>query len=114
MGRIQDALNAERKSVNGSSVLVIGVAYKKDVSDVRESPSLDIIRLLQEKGATVSYHDPHVARFVEHGLAMNSVEDLETALKAADCVVIATNHSAYDWKVVRDSSALLVDTRHVA
>lgn len=113
VGRVQDALNAARKPVNGSRILVIGIAYKKNISDVRESPALDIVQLLQEKGAHVSYHDPHVPSFSEHGLYMECVPDLSAALKSADCVVIATDHSAYDWREVVSGSAVLVDTRHV-
>ncbi len=113
VAQVQNTLNAVQKPLNGSRVLVLGVAYKRDVSDVRESPALDVIQLLQDKGALVNYHDPHVARFSEHGLEMESVSDLNEALESADCVVITTDHSAYDWQTVRLKSATLVDTRHV-
>jgi UDP-N-acetyl-D-glucosamine dehydrogenase len=111
--RIQDRLNEERKSVKGSKVLVLGIAYKKDISDVRESPALDIIRLLEKKGADVCYHDPHAPSFVEEGHTMSSVEDLNGALASADCVVIVTDHSAYDWGDIAGRAHVLVDTRHV-
>ncbi len=110
--QVQDALNDAGKAVKGSRVLVLGVAYKKDISDLRESPALDIIRLLQEKGATVAYHDPHVPTLRHEGLELTGEADLPAALAAADCVVIATDHSSYDWAAIRDAAALVVDTRH--
>ena len=112
--KVQDVLNEAGKAVKGSRILVLGVAYKKNVSDLRESPALDIIHLLEQKGAHVVYHDPHVPAFEHDGMAMRSVTDLATTLAAADCVVIATDHAAYDWASVRQAARLLVDTRHVA
>ena len=112
--KIQDRLNDAGKAVKGSQILVLGVAYKRDISDMRESPALDIIHLLQEKGAVVSYHDPHVPTFSHDGMAMTSITDLHAALDGADCVVIATDHALYDWNLVRQSAQLLIDTRHVA
>ncbi len=109
--KVQDALNDAGKSLKGSQVLVLGVAYKKDVSDMRESPAIDIIHLLREKGAVVSYHDPHVPSFRYEGLALESVQHLDSAINQADCVVIATDHSAYDWPAVSRQSRLIVDTR---
>mgnify|MGYP001351707089 CR=1 FL=1 len=111
--KVQDALNDVQKSIKGSRILVLGVAYKKDISDMRESPALDIIHLLQEKGAVVSYHDPHVPAFHHDGMAMTGESDLQAALDAADCVVVATDHSAYDWADIARRSRVLVDTRHV-
>ncbi|MDQ6693695.1 MAG: nucleotide sugar dehydrogenase [Chloroflexota bacterium] len=111
--KVQDALNDVGKAVNGSRVLVLGVAYKKDVSDIRESPALDIVILLQEKGAEVSYHDPHVPGFHHEGLEMVCVTDLERALAQSDCVVIVTDHTAYDWEQIREGSRMVVDTRRV-
>ncbi len=112
--KVQDALNDAGKAVKGSRVLVLGVAYKKNVSDLRESPALDIIHLLEQKGATVTYHDPHVPAFEHEGMAMRSVTDLDAALAAADCVLIATDHSLYNWASIRKVARLVVDTRHVA
>ncbi len=109
--KVQDALNEAGKAVKGSRVLVLGVAYKKNVSDLRESPALDIIHLLNEKGAAVEYHDPHVPSFSYEGMAMASVHDLPGALSAADCVVVATDHDDYDWRDVAARAAALVDTR---
>jgi UDP-N-acetyl-D-glucosamine dehydrogenase len=111
--KVQDALNDAGKAVKGSRVLVLGVAYKKNVSDLRESPALDIIHLLREKGAVVVYHDPYVPAFQYEALHMTCVPDLAGALAAADCVVIATDHSAYDWAEIGRAAHLVVDTRHV-
>ncbi len=111
--KVQDRLNDAGKAVKGSRILVLGVAYKKDVSDVRESPSLDIIHLLEEKGAKVVYHDPYVPSFQHEGLEMSGVTNLAEALNSADAVVVATDHSEYNWKEIQAHSALLIDTRHV-
>lgn len=111
--KVQDALNDLGKAVKGSRILVLGVAYKKNISDLRESPALDIIHLLVQKGAVVAYHDPYVPSFTYEGLAMTGVTDLAAAVTGADCVVVATDHSAYDWPALRQQAALLVDTRHV-
>lgn len=111
--KVQDALNDVGKAVKGSRILVLGVAYKKDVSDVRESPALDIIQLLREKGGLVSYHDPHVPCLQHEGLEMQGVDNLERALSSSDCVVIATDHTIYDWRSIREHAALIVDTRHI-
>jgi UDP-N-acetyl-D-glucosamine dehydrogenase len=81
---------------------------------LRESPALDIIHLLEDKGAHVTYHDPHVPAFAHDGMEMVGVTDLAAALAAADCAVIVTDHDTYDWAGVRQAARLLVDTRHVA
>ncbi len=111
--KVQDALNEAEKPVKNSRVLVLGVAYKKDIDDVRESPALDIIALLKEKGADIRYHDPYVPEYSYDGFRMTSEPDLNAALAEADCVVIVTDHSDYDWSEVAKRTALLVDTRHV-
>jgi UDP-N-acetyl-D-glucosamine dehydrogenase len=112
--KVQDALNAAGKPVRGSRVLVVGVAYKKDVSDVRESPALDIIELLRAKGADVRYHDPYVPAICHNGYSLAAEPDLAQAIAAADCVVIATDHSAYDWPAIHSQARLVVDTRHTS
>lgn len=112
--KIQDELNDQGRAVKGSKVLILGVAYKRDVRDVRESPALDIIALLQQKGADVSYHDPHIPSLDYEGVYLTSTPDLTAALHAADCTVIVTDHSTYDWAHVRAHAACLVDTRHVS
>jgi UDP-N-acetyl-D-glucosamine dehydrogenase len=109
--RVQDALNEDGKALKGSKVLVVGAAYKKDVDDVRESPALDILHLLAQKGADVAYHDPHVAQLVFQERELISVPDLAAALREADCAVIVTDHSAYDWTAIHRAAHLLVDTR---
>jgi len=111
--QVQDKLNDAGKAVKGSQILVLGVAYKKDVSDIRESPALDIIHLLEEKGANVSYHDPHVPAFQHEGMEMVGVTNLGLALRLADCVVIVTDHSAYDWAILPRHTNCIVDTRHI-
>jgi len=110
--KVQDTLNEVGRAVKGSAILIVGVAYKKDVSDTRESPALDVIQLLQQKGADVRYHDPHVPAFQHEGLAMTSVANLVSALEASDCTVIVTDHSHYDWSLVRRHARCLVDTRN--
>lgn len=110
--KIQDALNDHGKALKGSKVLVLGAAYKPDIDDLRESPALDIIGLLQAKGADVSYHDPYVARLHHDGGEMESVPDLLAAVSAADCVAIVTNHKVYDYAAILDAAKLIVDTRN--
>ena len=110
--KVTDALNDERKAVNGSQVLVIGVAYKRDIDDVRESPALDIIRLLEELGAQVSYHDPYVPTFQEDGIRHESVALSDDVLKKIDVVVVITDHSSIDYQRIVNRAALIVDTRN--
>lgn len=109
--KVQDALNESGKAVKGCRVLVLGVAYKKDISDLRESPALDVIEQLLNKGAIVDYHDPHVASFQEDGHIMHSVTDLDGTIDSYDCIVIVTDHSTYDWKRIAECGVLIVDTR---
>lgn len=111
--KVQDALNDQGKAVKGSKILLLGIAYKKNISDLRESPALDIMHLLAEKGANVAYHDPYVAKFDYEGMSRTGVTDLNQAIADADCVVITTDHSAYDWSQIRAAAQLIVDTRHV-
>ncbi|MGK2961456.1 MAG: nucleotide sugar dehydrogenase [Gemmatimonadaceae bacterium] len=110
--RVTHALNTSKKPVNGSRVLVLGVAYKKDIDDMRESPALDVIRLLEGEGAVVAYHDPHVRTFREDGHERASVELTDNEISSADAVVIVTDHSSVDYQRVVDLAALLVDTRN--
>jgi UDP-N-acetyl-D-glucosamine dehydrogenase len=112
VSKVQDALNKIGKSVKGSKVLILGVAYKPDIDDLRESPALDVIHLLQQKGATVTYHDPYIPQFKHDGWGMQSVIDLVPAIQSADVVVIVTNHSNYDYSKILEESALIVDTRN--
>ena len=110
--KVQDTLNTRKKALNGSNVLVLGVAYKPDIDDLRESPALDIIHLLGQKGAQVSYHDPYIKALNHEEIKMQSVSDLDSAVKAADCVVIVTNHSSYDYPKILADANLIVDTRN--
>ena len=106
-------MNDEVKAVKGSRALILGVAYKADVDDVRESPAIHIIELLRRKGAQVNYHDPHVPRMqVEFGGDLTSVDLDSRTLELADCVVIVTAHSTYDWHWVAKKAGLIVDTRN--
>ena len=110
--RVAQALNTDRKPVNGSRILVLGVAYKRDIDDMRESPALDVIRMLEEQGAVVAYHDPHVATFREDGHERASVELSEVEVSSADAVVIVTDHSSIDYQRVVDLADIVVDTRN--
>lgn len=115
VNKVMTALNDDCKSVKGSRVVVLGVAYKRDVEDVRESPALDILGLLRARGAQVVYHDPHVPSLrLEHEgeVTLESVAYDDALLEEADAVVIVTDHSSYDWQHVVDHSKLVIDTRN--
>ena len=112
VGKVAMALNDDRKANNGSRVLVLGVAYKPNIGDVRESPAIDVIDLLEERGAEVSYHDPYVQDFVAAGTSFHSIELTAVTLQQADCVVIVTNHASYDWDFITDHAGLIVDSRN--
>jgi len=112
LGKIVDALNDERKPLRGSRVLILGVAYKADVSDLRESPALDLIELLQDRGAVVAFHDPLAHQFQIAGETLTSTELDADTLSQADCVVISTAHSSYDWAWIVSHARLIVDTRN--
>ncbi len=112
--KITEALNNQERAVRGSRVLILGVAYKRNVDDVRESPALDIISLLRQRGAAVGYHDPHVPQIqLESDVCMKSKGYDLQLLQEADCVVIVTDHSAFDWDEIARNSRVIVDTRHV-
>ncbi len=110
--KVMRALNDAEKSVKGSRVLMVGVAYKANVNDVRESPALDIISLLEKLGAKVDYHDPHVPELHEHGLDMKSVTLSVERISNADCVIITTDHSVVDLVQVGAAANLIIDTRN--
>jgi UDP-N-acetyl-D-glucosamine dehydrogenase len=125
VNKVTDTLNRQKKSVNGSKILILGVAYKRDVEDVRESPALDIIELLKGKGAEVSYSDPHVpVLMLEDGKSLASVDLFFKPSPSApsrvspktseefDCIIIVTNHSNFDYETVVDQGKLVVDTRN--
>ena len=114
--KVGEALNTRRKAVNGSSILVLGVSYKKDIDDIRESPALDVMHLLHERGARVTYSDPHVpalrARDWPNGHDLTSVALTRDALRSSDCVVVLTDHRKVDYGMVAAAAPLIVDTRN--
>ncbi|MBA3497720.1 MAG: nucleotide sugar dehydrogenase [Gemmatimonadales bacterium] len=110
--KVSEVLNGVGKAVRGASVLVLGVAYKRDIEDIRESPALDIIRLLEGQGARVSYSDPHVPKFAEDGHEFRSVPLTPETVAAADCIMIVTDHSAVDYRMIKRTARLVVDTRN--
>lgn len=112
VNKIADALNGESKSVQGSSILIIGVAYKKDIDDVRESPALDIMEMLQKKGAQISYYDPLVESLSSDGFCLTSESFSRKLLERSDCVVILADHSEINYQEVVEHSSLIVDTRN--
>jgi UDP-N-acetyl-D-glucosamine dehydrogenase len=111
--KVADALNEDGKSVKGSKVVVLGVAYKRDVDDMRESPALDVLHLLIQKGAHVSYYDPHVPSLrLEDGHPLESEAYSDNLLASADCVVIITDHNSIDWSHVTNTAKVVVDSRN--
>jgi len=113
--RIGEALNAKNKSIKGSQILVLGVAYKPDVDDMRESPAIKIIELLSSMGANVSYNDPHIAKFPKlrkYDFDLKSLDLTPKVLGSMDCAVIVTNHSAYDYDFIVKHSNMVIDTRN--
>lgn len=118
VNKVQEALNELRKPLKGSRVLVLGVAYKPDIDDLRESPALDVIVLLEQQGALVSYYDPYIPTLHQDEREMQSVTDLVTAVGESDCVVIITDHSSFDYTQILDAvesgpeNTLIVDTRN--
>jgi UDP-N-acetyl-D-glucosamine dehydrogenase len=114
LGKVSDALNARGKSVRGSRILVLGVAYKKNVDDLRESPALELMRLLADKGATVAFSDPHVPELrwkVHEGVPTRAESLSAELLQKQDLVLLATDHDAFDYSLILKNSPLIVDTR---
>jgi UDP-N-acetyl-D-glucosamine dehydrogenase len=110
--KVTDALNRHRKSVRGSHVHVLGVAYKAGVNDVRESPALNVMKLLHDKGAILSYTDPYVPVIREDGLELDSLPLKNGYLGEVDCVVVLTDHREFDYQAVARTAPLVVDTRN--
>jgi UDP-N-acetyl-D-glucosamine dehydrogenase len=114
--KVADALNSHSKSIKGSSVLVLGIAYKRDIDDVRESPALDVMAVLKQKGAHISYHDPFVpsvtGRDWPGAIDLASVDLTPELLRSADCVVVITDHRAFDYAAITRHARLIVDTRN--
>ncbi|MEO7727491.1 MAG: nucleotide sugar dehydrogenase [Burkholderiales bacterium] len=116
IGKITDALNARRMSINGSRVLILGIAYKKNVDDMRESPAVELLEMLKAKGAKVNYSDPHVPVFPtmrKHKIDLKSVTLTAETLAAYDFVLLATNHDAFDYELIKQHARLIIDTRGV-
>ncbi|VAW43059.1 UDP-N-acetyl-D-glucosamine 6-dehydrogenase [hydrothermal vent metagenome] len=112
VSKITAGLNEKQKAVNGSRVLLLGIAYKPNIGDIRESPALDIIHLLQAQGAEIQYHDPFVPTLRLDGFVEESVLLTAVSLQQADCVVIITHHATFDWQLIASEAALIVDTRN--
>ena len=112
VSRIADALNDRQKSLKGSKVVGLGVAYKRDTTDIRESPAIEVLKGLVEKGAIVQYSDPYVPSIEFNGKVMESVALKPSLLRAADCVVLLTDHSAFDYQMIANHSQVIIDTRN--
>jgi UDP-N-acetyl-D-glucosamine dehydrogenase len=112
VNKVVEGLNQFEKSVKGSEILVLGVAYKADIDDYRESPALDIMNVLRQRGALVKYSDPHVSAIAVDGETLSSVELSPATLSSADCVVLATAHAAFDVELIVRESRLIVDARN--
>jgi len=113
--QVMYGLNSRKKSINGSRILVLGVAYKKDVDDPRESPSFKLMKLLQEKGAEVHYNDPHIPVLKpmrKYTFNLKSADLTAETISSMDCLLLATDHSAYDYQFILDHAKLIVDTRN--
>jgi UDP-N-acetyl-D-glucosamine dehydrogenase len=110
-----DALNARKKSVKGGRILILGVAYKRDIDDIRESPALAIMKLLQDKGGKMAYNDPHVPKLRptrRYNFTMSSKSLTEELLREMDLVMIITDHTQYDYQWIINHASLVVDTRN--
>ena len=114
--RLMEVLNEQGRALKNSKILVMGLAYKKDIDDNRESPAMKIIQILKEKGAEVEYNDPHIPQCsgMRHypGIDLKSVTLSDTLLQSADCVLLVTDHSAYDYSRIAAKAKLIVDTRN--
>ena len=114
VGLVQEGLNQQRKSIRGSQILVIGVAYKKNVDDIRESPALDVMKLLENDGAELSFYDPYVSFVKLNGNGINGHKSLtEKNLKNSDAVIIMTDHDQIDFQFIEENSDLIIDSRNV-
>ncbi len=114
ISKVMDALNTKGKSVNGSKILILGIAYKKNVDDMRESPSVELMEKLKGKGAQISYSDPHVPKFPKlrnYKFDLDSIELTPETISKFDCVLVATDHDKFDWEMIKNNALLIVDTR---
>ncbi len=111
--KVINALNQNKKPINGSKILIIGVAYKKDIGDTRESPAFEVIRLMLDKGAQILYHDPHVSKIIPRGVDTYHSETLTSSIiENVDCVVILTDHSGIDYNMIVQYADVVIDTRN--
>jgi UDP-N-acetyl-D-glucosamine dehydrogenase len=110
--KVVRSLNAAGRAVNGADILILGIAYKKDIEDWRESPAIKVMELLHKDGAKIDYHDPYVPKFSEHGMQWHSLPLSKERIERADCVLILTNHSNVDYERVVEHAKLVVDTRN--
>jgi UDP-N-acetyl-D-glucosamine dehydrogenase len=110
--RVAEALNSTSKAIKGSRVHLLGMAYKPDVNDARESPAIDLAQLLAKRGATVTFSDPHVPSIADHGLTATAIPFEQAVANGIDCSVIVTNHKAFDYDAIVAQSPLVVDTRN--
>ena len=111
--RITDGLNEQKKALKGSRIFIVGITYKKDINDMRESPALPIINMLIEKEAKLQYHDPLVPSFKIDGLKLDSIDLTKENISSSDCVVIVTDHTTLDYKLIVDNAKLILDARNV-
>lgn len=114
VGKVADALNERCKSIKKSKILVVGIAYKKNVDDMRESPAVHLLKLLQDKGADICYHDPYIPKFPKirkYSFDLKSIELNKMNLDSVDCILIATDHDCIDYDLIKKYGALIVDTR---
>jgi len=114
LNKIVSGLNSQKKAVNGSRILMLGIAYKKNIDDMRESPSVEIMQLIQDCGAEIHYSDPYVPVFPKmrrYSFNMNSVEATSENIKNYDCIVVGTDHVDFDYKMIRENAKLIIDTR---
>ena len=112
--RVVDALNSKGKAMRGAKILVLGIAYKPNVDDIRETPAAEVITLLMDRGGEISYHDPHVPEFPsmrKYEIKLSSRELTADEVRRSDCIVIITDHEAIDWRLVNENASLIVDTR---
>ncbi|MEQ8765765.1 MAG: nucleotide sugar dehydrogenase [Planctomycetota bacterium] len=112
VGKVIHALNDFGRAVKGSKILILGVAYKRDISDIRESPALDILKLLQSRGGLIDYADPYVAELKLDGIALTAVDPTPEVVAQYDCVVITADHSCFDWERIVEAAPCIVDTRN--
>ncbi len=114
ISKVMDALNTKGKSVSGSKILILGIAYKKNVDDMRESPSVELMEKLEKKGAKISYSDPHVPEFPKlrsYKFDLKSIKLSPKTLSEFDCVLVSTDHDKFDWEMIKKNSVLIIDTR---